>query len=61
MEPARRGPESRKDLQADASKVAAENNPLTDSRESATIVKTPRIVPNGTKRHSMQAITSANE
>jgi len=37
------------------------NNAFTDSRESATIVNIPRIVSNGTKRHSMQAITSANE
>src|SRR6266481_6584060 len=40
---------------------AVGNNSLTDSRERATIVNAPRIVPNGTKRHSMQAITSANE
>ena len=39
----------------------AENNALTDSRESTIIVKTPRIVPKGRKRHSMQAITRANE
>jgi hypothetical protein len=37
------------------------NNPLTDSRERTTIVNTPRIVPKGMKRHSMQAMTSANE
>ena len=37
------------------------NSSFTDSRKSATIVKTLRIVPNGMKRHSMQAITSANE
>jgi hypothetical protein len=35
----------------------AENNVFTDSRESAIIVKTPRIVPNGMKRHSTHAIT----
>ena len=40
---------------------AVENNVFTDSRESAIIVKTPRIVPKGMKRHSIQAITSANE
>ena len=39
----------------------AENNALTDSRESTIIVKTPRIVPKGRKRHSIQAITRANE
>src|SRR5207249_9645969 len=39
---------------------AVANNAFTDSRESATIVKTPRIVPNGIKRHSTHAITSAN-
>ena len=38
---------------------AVANNAFTDSRESVTIVKTPRIVPNGIKRHSTQAITSA--
>src|SRR5207249_9612463 len=35
----------------------AENNAFTDSRESAIIVKTPRIVPKGMKRHSTHAIT----
>jgi hypothetical protein len=40
---------------------AGENNPRTDSRERTTTVNTPRIVPKGMKRHSMQAITSANE
>src|SRR5947208_15076998 len=39
---------------------AVANNAFTDSRESATIVKTPRIVPNGMKRHSRHAMTSAN-
>ena len=43
------------------SSCGVENNFLTDSRESTTIVNTPSIVPKGTKRHSMQAITSANE
>ncbi|PYI59522.1 MAG: hypothetical protein DMC60_10125 [Verrucomicrobia bacterium] len=38
-----------------------ENNALADSRDSATIVNTPRIVPKGMKRHSMQATTSAKE
>src|SRR5262249_11034852 len=38
-----------------------ENNAFTDSRESTTIVNTPRTVPNGTKKHWMQAITRANE
>src|SRR5439155_12571275 len=37
----------------------AANNSFTDSRDSAIIVKTPRIVPKGMKRHSIQAITSA--
>src|SRR6266567_2448224 len=49
------------EFQPGACAVAVENNPRTDSRESTTIVKTPRIVPNGMKRHSMQAITKANE
>jgi len=40
---------------------AAENNAFTDSRESAINVKTPRIVPKGTKRHSMRAMTRASE
>src|SRR5438067_964860 len=40
---------------------AVANNAFTDSRESATIVKTPRIVPKGMKRHSMQATTSTEE
>src|SRR5207248_7006960 len=38
-----------------------ENNALTDSRESATIVKSPRIVPKGMKKHSTQATTSTEE
>src|SRR6266478_1368210 len=38
-----------------------ENNALTDSRESATIVKTPRIVPKGMKKHSTQATTNTEE
>jgi hypothetical protein len=37
--------------------VAVENSAFTDSRESTIIVKTPRIVPKGMKRHSIQAIT----
>src|SRR4029077_8477593 len=40
---------------------AVKNKVLTDSRESATIVNTPRIVPKGMKRHSIQATTSAKE
>ncbi len=39
----------------------AANNAFTDSRERTTIVNTPRIVPNGMKRHSMHAMTRANE
>jgi hypothetical protein len=38
-----------------------ENNVFTDSRESTMIVNTPRIVPNGTKRHSIQPTTNANQ
>jgi hypothetical protein len=40
---------------------AVENNAFIDSRESAIIVKTPRIVPKGMKRHSTQAITRVKE
>src|SRR5438477_424619 len=38
-----------------------ENNVITDSRESTIIVNTPRIVPNGTKMHSIHATTNANQ
>jgi hypothetical protein len=38
-----------------------ENSVFTDWRESTIIVNTPRIVPNGTKMHSMQATTNANQ
>jgi hypothetical protein len=38
---------------------AAANNPFTGSLNSAIIVKIPRIIPKGMKRHSIQAITSA--
>ena len=48
-------------FQLGAGVVVVENNPRTDSRESTTTVNTPRIVPKGMKRHSTQAITSANE
>src|SRR4029453_19379059 len=48
-------------VQPGAWTVADKNNPLTDSRERTMIVNTPRIVPKGMKRHSMQAITTANE
>jgi hypothetical protein len=40
---------------------AAEKSAFTDSRERAMNVRTPRIVPKGTKRHSMQAVTRASE
>jgi len=46
---------------AGAYTVAVENNPRTDSLESTTIVNTPRIVPKGIKRDSMQDITRTNE
>src|SRR6266540_4416413 len=41
--------------------AAVKNSAFTDSRERTIIVKTPRIVPKGIKRHSMQAITNANQ
>ena len=52
---------SDRQFQTGAATVAPENSFLTDWRESTTIVNTPRMVPKGIKRHSMQAITSANE
>src|SRR5437762_6547105 len=38
-----------------------ENSVFTDWRASTIIVNTPRIVPNGTKMHSIQATTNANQ
>src|SRR5438067_5555469 len=58
FEPLRR--HARLQFQRDAS-AELENNVFTASRDSTIIVNTPRIVPNGTKMHSIQATTNANQ